>query len=88
MEAMEVLSRHTGQINLVLLDLTMPRMNGREALGAIAARYPGLPCVVMSGYSEEEVASKLEGLPLAGCLEKPFSRQAIQVLLGKLFGTG
>jgi CheY-like chemotaxis protein len=87
-EAIELLATQASQINLVLLDLSMPRMGGLEALAAISARWPGLPCVVMSGYSEAEVAGRAGGLSLAGCLEKPFSRQALQELLRRLFGQG
>lgn len=87
-EALEVLERQGQDVRLVLLDLTMPRMDGRAALGEIAARWPGLPCVAMSGFSEDEMVGQFGGLPLAGCLEKPFTRQSVQELLAKLLKAG
>ena len=59
----------------VLLDLSMPRMGGSETLRHIRERRPDLPVVLMSGYTEQEVASKTPRSPsggAAGFLQKPF----------------
>ena len=72
--ALERLKEHNGPVAAVLLDLSMPRMGGSEALQHIRERFPNLPIVLMSGYTEQEVASKL--IERAGdgvaFLQKPF----------------
>jgi len=69
--ALEALD-HT--VTAVLLDVSMPRMGGSETLRLIRERRPELPVVLMSGYTEQEVASKLlDDTPGAvGFLQKPF----------------
>jgi len=65
--------RHRSSISLVLLDLTMPRMGGDEVFEEIHKLAPGLPVVLMSGYSEAEATSALSCKGLAGFLSKPCS---------------
>ena len=72
--ALEVVDRHAGSLAAVLLDLSMPRMGGHETLRHLRERRPDLPVIVMSGYTEEELATKLLDGPTgaAGFLQKPF----------------
>jgi PAS domain S-box-containing protein len=72
--ALEALESHDGAITAVLLDVSMPRMGGSEALRRIRDRRPDLPVVLMSGYTEQEVVSKLvdSSSGAAGFLQKPF----------------
>ncbi len=58
-----------GPFAVVLLDLTMPRMDGRQALAEISKLYPGLPVVICSGYSEHEIKGGWRGV----FLPKPYS---------------
>jgi len=57
--------------DVVLLDLTMPDMNGLELMGRLRAAHPELPVVLMSGYSERETA--LGAVPADGFVQKPFT---------------
>ena len=50
--AIDIFKRYPGQIALVLLDLSMPKMNGEEALPELNKIRPGVKVVVSSGYSE------------------------------------
>jgi two-component system, cell cycle sensor histidine kinase and response regulator CckA len=72
--ALEALDRSNRAVTAVLLDVSMPRMGGSETLRRIRERRPDLPVVLMSGYTEQEVASKLlDGDHGAtGFLQKPF----------------
>ena len=72
--ALERLQAHQGAIAAVLLDLSMPRMTGQEALHEIRRLRPDVPVVLMSGYTEQEVASKLLDSVggATGFLQKPF----------------
>jgi PAS domain S-box-containing protein len=58
-QALERLDDHEGAMAAVLLDLSMPRMGGPEVLQHVRERRPDVPVVLMSGYTEQEVASKL-----------------------------
>lgn len=72
--ALEALERHGAAVTTVLLDVSMPRMGGSEVLRRIRQTRPELPVILMSGYTEQEVASKLlNGDEAAtGFLQKPF----------------
>lgn len=72
--ALERLDDHQGSVTAALLDLSMPRMGGFEALQHIRARRPEVAVILMSGYTEQEVAAKLlDGtLGAVGFLQKPF----------------
>jgi len=72
--ALEELDRSERAVTAVLLDVSMPRMGGGEALRRIRERRPDLPVILMSGYTEQEVASKLLDPTngATGFLQKPF----------------
>ncbi len=68
-------------IDLVLLDLTMPRMDGAETFEKLHAIAPGLPVVLCSGYSDEELRTRFEGKAIAGYLCKPFEIQTLKACI-------
>ena len=69
LEGLEVLQREGEQIDLVLLDLSMPRMSGQETLEKIRALRSDLKVVLFTGYASEE--GEFEGVD--GIAQKPFS---------------
>ena len=83
-EALEVFRQHRKKIGCVLSDVSMPRMNGWETLTALRELVPGLPVVLLSGYSEAQV---MEGhhpeLPQA-FLSKPFEINALVSVIEKV----
>jgi PAS domain S-box-containing protein len=81
-EAVAEFERRPNDFDVVLLDVTMPRMGGLEALERIRARAPELPCVLCSGYSDRDVAIP-EGKQLA-FLAKPYSMQDVQRCLSEM----
>jgi two-component system cell cycle sensor histidine kinase/response regulator CckA len=64
--------QRAADINLVLLDLTMPGLSGEETLRQLRALAPTLPVIVMSGYSEGETMGRCASLGVSGYLAKPF----------------
>lgn len=68
---------------LVFMDLTMPRMDGKEAFLLMKARDPKVRVVLASGYCEQEVIEPLAGVRPAGFIQKPFSLQALTGVLEK-----
>ena len=76
-EAIDVAHRHPGRIHLLVTDLAMPGMNGRELARFLTQVRPGLRVVFISGYSDQRVEPRsLQGGPVA-FLQKPFPPGAI-----------
>jgi CheY-like chemotaxis protein len=72
-EALEVLEENKDEIMLVLLDLTMPVMSGKETLAAIKERFTDVPVVVCSGYMVDlEGFEKETGLRPDSAIQKPY----------------
>jgi PAS domain S-box-containing protein len=76
-KGLELFRRRAGEIDLLLLDLTMPEMGGEETLRAMRAIRSDLPVLLSSGYSEQEAADQLLERGLAEFLQKPYSPQAL-----------
>jgi CheY-like chemotaxis protein len=71
-EAMEVFRQHKDEVRCVVCDVTMPRMDGWETLGALRKLAPGLPVVLASGYDRAQImAGNHPELP-AAFLSKPY----------------
>jgi PAS domain S-box-containing protein len=79
--ALELLVDGEQLVSCVLLDLTMPGMNGEELLRHLRQVRPELPVVVMSGYSEDELTQRLGGLHPNGILHKPFTLDKLRTSL-------
>ena len=77
--------QHRKEIRLVLSDVSMPRMNGWETLTALRQIAPGIPVILASGYSEEQVMDGTHPEKPQAFLGKPYGfkelRNAIQLSL-------
>jgi CheY-like chemotaxis protein len=67
---------HQG-VSLVLLDLTMPEMDGERTLHALRALRPEVPVVMSSGYTEQEITARLAGQGVAGFIQKPYTQASL-----------
>jgi CheY-like chemotaxis protein len=76
-EAIDLLRRHPGRIDLVLSDVVMPKMGGSELAAHLPAVRPGTKILLMSGYSEYAVESQSQDRPQHLMLSKPFSRSSL-----------
>ncbi len=83
-EAADIFAIKHSTIDLVVLDVTMPRMSGRDAFGKLVATNPQVKVLFSTGYSAEEVA-ELNGA--VGLLSKPYRPkellEAVQAALCK-----
>lgn len=72
-EAIELAQNHSGAIHLLLSDVVMPQMNGRELAQRLTTMKPGLKCLYMSGYTADVIAH--HGVLEEGVhfMQKPFS---------------
>jgi PAS domain S-box-containing protein len=88
-QAIDVLSRHRDEIDLVVLDLVMPGLDAATTLAALRELRPHIPVIVQSGYTEEDATRSLEKVDgRLDFLQKPFSVQSMlskvtSVLRGK-----
>jgi CheY-like chemotaxis protein len=72
-EALAAIEQHSGPVHLVLTDIKMPGMNGRELGRQVEARWPGKPILYMSGFASEVFQGGLLE-PDAPFLAKPFTQ--------------
>jgi PAS domain S-box-containing protein len=71
--AIDLLKRHPADIALVVLDLSMPRMSGEEALPELRKIRPEVKVLVSSGYSESETMTMFKGQRVSGFIQKPYT---------------
>jgi two-component system, cell cycle sensor histidine kinase and response regulator CckA len=81
-DALTKLRRDPVHFDAVLLDLTMPKLDGEDTLMALRMLAPNLPVVLTSGYSEQTVAQRFVGRGLADFLAKPFVSEALIASIG------
>ncbi len=72
-EAVRLLRRHRDDIDVVLLDYTMPGPNAGATIRRIHELRPGLPVVLCSGYDAEHALQCVEPGSIAGFVQKPYS---------------
>lgn len=78
--ALAILGENEFAVDLVFSDVIMPGMNGVELAGIIRERYPGLPVVLTSGYSNVLAESAHRGFEL---IQKPYSVESLSRILRK-----
>jgi PAS domain S-box-containing protein len=76
-EALEKFSSR-GDIDVVILDLTMPRMDGEQCFQRLRQLSPDVPVIMSSGYNEQEVRLKFAGKGLAGFIQKPYNLTSLR----------
>ncbi len=72
-EALKVFREHADEFVCVLLDLTMPHMDGEEAFRAMRRLHPGVTVILCSGYNEQDATQRFAGKGLAGFIQKPYN---------------
>ena len=80
-EALDLYRSHGREIRMVLLDMTMPQLDGEACLLALRELDPSAKIVLCSGYAEQDVLARFVGKGLAGFLQKPYRAAD---LLGKI----
>ncbi|MGH7607082.1 MAG: ATP-binding protein, partial [Gemmatimonadales bacterium] len=71
--ALRIVERHGGRIDLLLTDVVMPGLSGRELADQLAVRRPGMRVLYMSGYPGDAVVQHGSLAPGSAFLQKPFS---------------
>ncbi len=79
--ALQVFEAERDRIVLVLLDLTMPQMDGEETLRGLRGMGAEIPVILSSGYSEGDTQQRFKELGLSGFVSKPYSIATLQAVL-------
>jgi DNA-binding NtrC family response regulator len=78
-EAIALAREHAGEIRLLITDVVMPEMNGRDLAGNLLSLYPNLKRLFMSGYTANVIAHHGvldEGVQF---IQKPFAKQDLAI---------
>jgi CheY-like chemotaxis protein len=80
-EAVELYRERSSEIICVLLDLTMPHMDGKEAFQELRRIRADVRVILSSGYAEEDIVVRFDGEDLAGFVQKPYQyKNLIEVM--------
>ena len=87
-ESFRLASEHHGEIDLLITDVIMPEMNGRDLANSLQAQYPQLKCLFMSGYTYDIISRQgvlYEGLNF---IQKPFSLPVLAAKVREVLAGG
>lgn len=85
--AVDLFRARADEITLVLLDMTMPRLNGTETFDAMQRIRPNVPVILCSGYNAQEAINRFSGAGLAGFVQKPYRVQTLTAALRTVLKT-
>ncbi len=88
LEAMDTFRKEQARIDLVVMDLTMPRMDGREAFNTMRQLRPDLKVILSSGYNEQESIQPFVGKGLAGFIQKPYTLDSLRCTISRILLSG
>ncbi len=83
-EALTLFEARRKEIAGVLLDLTMPHMNGEETFVALKAIAPEAKVILSSGYTEQEISQRFADKGIAGFIQKPYQLETLAAILQKI----
>ena len=84
-EAIEVLQREKDRIDLVVLDMIMPEMGGKETFERIREIKPDMKILISSGYSQGEHTTEILERGGSGFIQKPFTMMELAQKINALF---
>jgi FixJ family two-component response regulator len=74
---MAIAAQHTGPLHLLITDVMMPGMSGKELRDRFRASHPGMKCLLISGYTADVVNSNRTLEDGVHFLQKPFTIQSL-----------
>lgn len=82
-QAVEVFRKERDAIRLVLLDLTMPHLDGEETFRELRGIRGDVRAILSSGYNEQTATSHFTGAGLAAFIQKPYRYEDLQAVVRK-----
>jgi CheY-like chemotaxis protein len=79
---------HAQEVAIVLLDLTMPKIDGAAVLREMKGIRPDAKILLSSGYNQQEVTRRFSSSELAGFIQKPYRIAAFQAEVRRILGGG
>jgi len=76
-EALELLKRHEGPLDLLVTDIVMPRMDGRKLAQRVRLAHPSAKILFISGYAGDALDEDLDDQLAMRMLQKPFSMRGL-----------
>jgi PAS domain S-box-containing protein len=76
-DALRIGKEHEGPIHLMITDVIMPRMGGREAADRLQPLYPQMKVIYMSGYTDNAIVEHGVLAPGLNFLQKPFTPESL-----------
>ncbi|MBF0156300.1 MAG: response regulator [Magnetococcales bacterium] len=86
-EAVRLFAENRSAVSLVLMDLVMPRLGGREAQSRILRIQPDIPILFMSGHSLDLSADSFDSRRRTGFVAKPINPEELILCIERLLGT-
>ncbi|HLP15209.1 MAG TPA: response regulator [Bacteroidota bacterium] len=84
--AIKLYKQHQSEIGIVLLDLTMPEMSGKEVMEALLAINPNVKIIISSGYTEYDTNTKVDMTKACGFLHKPYTFTSLLSIMKAIAG--
>ncbi len=88
LHGVETYRQHADQISAVLLDMTMPKMDGKACFRELRRINPDVKVILSSGYNEQEATNRFVGQGLAGFIQKPYSPETLRAMMQDKLGEG
>ena len=83
-EAVAKFREHLDEIVVVLMDLTMPAMDGITAMSEIYCIKPDTKIIISSGFNEDELSERITSQPPSGFIRKPYSMSELEAELHRV----
>jgi CheY-like chemotaxis protein len=76
-EGLRIATAHAGGLSLVVTDVVMPVMGGRELAARLLATSPNLPILFTSGYTDDSIVNDTATHPATSFIQKPFTPESL-----------
>ncbi len=87
-DAVAKFRKHADEISLVLMDLTMPGMDGISAMNEIFVIKPEVRVILASGFNREELGDRITGQPPSSFIRKPYSMAVLEAEIHRVMAEG
>ena len=86
-QGLEIFKEKCGEIKLILLDLAMPNMAGKESYVEMKKIYPSVKVLVITGFKRDQRVREIMELGVSGFLSKPFTMAALSKKIAEIINT-